>query len=171
MTKALFLIVPDGFRDEEYSIPKEIFEKNHIQVTTASTIKGNLTGKRGLTTAQVNVLLNDVTASEYDTVIVVGGQKTFWQNQKIITLLQEMHASGKPIGAICSSAVLPAQAGLLRGKKATAFPGPEELKELEKYGVLYTGHPVEISENIITGNGPSAAAEFAEALLTKLSKT
>jgi protease I len=170
MAKALFLIVPDGFRDEEYSIPKEIFEQKGIEVVTGSTVTGELTGKKGLTTATVNVLLKDVSAQDYACVVIVGGQQTFWNNEILIKLLKEMHQQKKPIGAICSSAVLPAQAGLLTGQKATAFPGDEELAELKKYQAIYTGNPVEIANNIITGSGPAAAEDFARQIITILPK-
>lgn len=170
MLKALFLIVPDGFRDEEYSIPKEIFEKNNIQVITASTVSGPLTGKRGLTTAHVDLLLKDALAKDYDTLVVVGGQRTFWHNQKIINLIKEMHNDNKVIGAICSSAVLPAQAGLMQGKRGTAFPGAPEIAELEKYGVVYAAKSVEADNNIVTADGPQSAAEFAQKIIQLLLK-
>lgn len=171
MIKALFLIVPNGFRDEEYSIPKEIFERNNIQVITSSSVGGKLTGKKGLTTANVDILLKDVAPSDYDTVVIVGGQKTFWDDPKIIQILQELNRKGKPIGAICSSAVLPAQAGLMQGKNGTAFPGPEELRELEKHQVIYRGNAVETAGNIVTANGPEAAENFAKELVKLLKKS
>ncbi len=161
MTKALFLIVPDGFRDEEYSIPKEIFEKNGIEVITGSTVKGPLTGKKGLTTASVDILLDDVNSSDYACILIVGGQKTFWHNEKLISLIKEMSKQNKIIAAICISGVIPAQAGLMQGKRGTAFETPESLAEMKKYGVIYKGNPVEVDGNIVTANGPAAAKDFA----------
>jgi protease I len=165
MKKILFLIVPDGFRDEEYAIPKKIFEANGYTVTTVSTVLGSLTGKRGLVTATVDRLLSEVSADDYAAVVIVGGQSTFWNNQNIINLLKEMHAQNKVIGAICSSAVLPAQAGLLTGLKATAFPGEPERKELKKYKVINTEAPVEVAGNIVTGRDVDASEQFARAIL------
>ncbi len=170
MSKALFLIVPDGFRDEEYSIPKTIFEKNNIQVITSSTVGGKLTGKCGLTTASVDILLKDTQAKDYACIVVVGGQKTFWHNPKIISLIQEIYKDNKAIGAICSSGVLPAQAGLLNNKKGTAFPGVEEIAELKKYGVVYNAQPVEQEGNIVTADGPAAAKLFAEKLVALIKR-
>jgi len=170
MLKVLFLIVPDGFRDEEYSIPKEILEKNNIQVITSSTVGGKLTGKKGLTTAQVDILLKDIKASDYTGIVIVGGQNTFWNNQKIISLIKEMHAQNKVIAAICISGAIPAQAGIMQGKRGTVFETPESLAELKKYGVIYQGNPVEVDGNIVTANGPEAAAEFAQKIVQLLAK-
>ena len=51
--------------------------------------------------------------------------------------------------------------GLLKGKKATCYPGFEQYLE----GAECTGAPVERDGNIITGKGPGAAMEFALELL------
>ena len=54
--------------------------------------------------------------------------------------------------------------GLLKGKKATCYPGFETYLE----GAEYTGALVEKDGNIITGKGPAAALKFALAVLEKL---
>jgi protease I len=163
--RALFLIVPNGFRDEEYSVPKKMFEAKGIAVITGSTVLGQLTGKRKLTTATVDVLLQTAVAKDYDCLVIVGGQDTFWYNEKIITLLRELQAAHKPIGAICLSGVLPAQAGLMQDQRATAFETPESVADLKKNGAIYTGEAVTVSGNIVTANGAEAAAQFADELL------
>lgn len=161
MPQALFLIVPDGFRDEEYSVPKEIFEANDIAVVTCSTVNGPLTGKKGLTTATVDILLDEVNSADYDCILIVGGEATFWHNEKIIKIMKELNKQNKVIAAICISGVIPAQAGLMLGKRGTAFETPASLAEMKKYGVIYNGNPVEVDGNIITANGPAAAQDFA----------
>lgn len=162
------MIVPDGFRDEEYAIPKKMFEAQGYSVTTASTVPGTLTGKRGLVTATVDRLLEDVSINDYVALVIIGGQRTFWNNQTIITMIKTMHAQGRLIGAICSSAVLPAQAGVMTGLKATAFPGEPERKELEKYQVINTNASVEVAGNIVTGKDVDASEQFAQTLLRML---
>ena len=166
MTKALFLIVPDGFRDEEYSVPKEILEKSGIEVITCSTFKGPLTGKRGLTTATVDVLLDEVNPCDYDCILIVGGQDTFWNNETILNMIKEMNSQNKVIAAICISGAIPAQAGIMHGKRGTVFATPESLAELEKYGVIYNQEKVD--GKIITANGPDAAKEFANKIVKRL---
>ena len=51
--------------------------------------------------------------------------------------------------------------GLLRGKKATCYPGFEG--ELD--GTEYTAAPFTIDGNVITGKGPGATLAYAYALL------
>ena len=54
--------------------------------------------------------------------------------------------------------------GLLRGRKATCYPGVEP--ELE--GAQCTGALVEVDGNVVTGKGPAAAFEFGFALVELL---
>jgi len=133
-------------------------------------VLGSLTGKRGLTTAQVDILIDKINPKDYDAIVVVGGQRTFWHNPTIINLLQTMDKQEKVIGAICSSAVLPMQAGLLTGKKGTAFSGDPELAEFKKYSIIYNANPVEVEGNIVTADGPDSARAFAQELVLLLGK-
>ena len=56
------------------------------------------------------------------------------------------------------------QLGLLKGKKATCYPGFEQFLD----GANYTASLVEHDGNIITGKGPAAAQPFAYALVKHL---
>lgn len=55
-----------------------------------------------------------------------------------------------------------ANAGVLKGKKATVFPSEEDT--LANGGALRTRQNVVVDGKIVTAPGPQAAQEFAEAL-------
>ena len=62
----------------------------------------------------------------------------------------------KAIGAICAAPSIIGKLGLLKGKKATCFPGFEQFLE----GAMFTGDLVNIDENIVTAKGAGADVEF-----------
>lgn len=64
--------------------------------------------------------------------------------------------NGKLIGAICAAPSVLGHKGILKGKKATCFPGFE--KELE--GAVYTDEGVVKDGNVITAKGAGVAIEF-----------
>ena len=64
----------------------------------------------------------------------------------------------------CGAPMVLGKLGLLKGKKATCYPGFEQYLE----GAECTGAPVERDGNIITGKGPGAAMEFALAVVELL---
>ena len=71
------------------------------------------------------------------------------------------------MSAICAApAVVLAQLGLLEGKKATCYPGFEQV--LKEAGAQYTGDLFTVDGNITTGEGPAAAFPYAYELLTQL---
>ncbi len=81
----------------------------------------------------------------------------FGEVRRLWNLVLRFAEEQKPIAAICAAPMVLGKLGLLKGKKATCYPGFEQYLE----GAECTGAPVERDGNIITGKGPGAAMEFA----------
>jgi protease I len=167
MKKAVFITAPEIFRDEEYAKPKKILEDAGIKVITASTKKGEITGRFGMK-AVSDITIDDINPDDFDAVVYIGGagSSVFFENKTAWKIADVFFKSGKPTTAICIAPTTLANAGILKGKKATVFPDGKEA--LLKGGAQYTGQPLETDGNIITANGPEAAEEFAKALLKAL---
>lgn len=167
MKKVVFITAPEIFRDEEYAVPKQILESNRIKVVTASTKKGEITGKLGMK-AVSDMTIDEVNLSDFDAIVYVGGAgaSVFFENPVALKLAQDFFAAGKPTTAICIAPTTLANAGVLKGKTATVFPDGQPA--LAQGGANYTGKSLEIDGNIITANGPEAAEEFGKAVLEAL---
>lgn len=78
---------------------------------------------------RLNANFDDVQASDYDALVLPGGRAPEYLrlNGRVIELIREFCESDKPIAAICHGVQLLTAAGVLEGKKATAYPavGPE----------------------------------------------
>ena len=84
--------------------------------------------------------------------------------ETLCEILQEQNEKGEKIAAICASpSVIFGPLGLLKGRDAVCYPGMED--GLEGANVLH--QPVAVDGNIVTGNGPAAAAKFALTIVTK----
>ncbi|MGE5557687.1 MAG: DJ-1/PfpI family protein [Bacillota bacterium] len=167
MKTAVLIIAEKTFRDEEYQIPREILLKAGIKVVTASTAAGEAVGKLGMR-VKPDILVSQVRIKELDALVFVGGggAEQYFQDPLAHILARETLKSGKILGAICIAPVILANAGVLKGKRATVFiDGAEALKRAE---ATYTGKDVEIDGRIITGSGPQAAEKFGEALVKLL---
>ncbi len=165
--KVLIFIADKDFRDEEYEIPYNIFVKEGLQVDTASTTLEKITGKLGME-VKPDVLINKIDSKDYDAFVIVGGPgiKKYWDDKVLHDKAGQFLNQNKLLTAICSAPVVLAHAGLLKNKKATSFSGDE--KEMINHGVNFTGQPVEIDGNIITGNGPKSADLFAVSIVENL---
>ena len=65
---------------------------------------------------------------------------------------------GKLIAAICAAPTVLAHAGILKGKKATVYPGMED--QIRDAGAEFLDDLVVVDGNIVTSRGPSTAMLF-----------
>ncbi len=167
MKKAVMIVAQEMFRDEEYAEPKSILENAGIKVLTASKSPGVAKGKLGLT-AKVDLTLKEIKPSEFDAMIFVGGPGCliYFKDAEAHRIAKETIEAGKILGAICAAPGILANAGVLKGKKATAFPDEGNL--LKSKGANYTGAGVEVDGKIITADGPESAAQFGRMILKEL---
>lgn len=168
--KLLYVIAQEDFRDEEYFIPKEIFERAGIEVTTASLLKGKASGALG-GEAEVSVSLAEASMDDHEGIVIAGGKGALMLdgNDDLKRLLFEALKDKKIIGAICISPIILANFGMLQGKSATVWDKDgEQADTLKRQGALYFPESVVEDSNIITANGPDAAEEFGKTILAVL---
>ncbi len=166
--KALLIIAPANFRDEELFHTQEELEKAGIETAVASSKRGTIRGMLG-GTAEAKILLSEVDTAQYDAVIFIGGSgaSVYYEDREAHRIAREAAKLGKVLGAICIAPGILAKAGVLKGKKATIWNG-QFIEILEAGGATYTGKSVEIDGKIITANGPPAAREFGRAIVKAL---
>jgi len=169
MAKILMVIAPENFRDEEFLVPKEYLEQKGHAVAVASSRKGECRGMLGAR-AKADYGLEEVRAQDYDVVIFVGGSGTplIRRENAAIVLAKNAAAQGKIVAAICWAPTILAKAGLLKGKKATLWVGPDSefgmtsADYLKSQGANVVKQPVVVDGKIVTAEGPHAARKFAE---------
>ena len=165
--KALIIVAPVNFRDEECLEPKKILENEKINVTVAS--KGTKTAKGSMgASLPVDIDISEVDVSEYDAVIFIGGPgaTVYFNNSAAMKIARDAVVQGKVLAAICIAPSILANAGVLEGIEATAFPS--EKGNLIAKGANYTGKDLSVDGNIITANGPAAARKFGTAIADAL---
>lgn len=162
--KVLMVIANQNFRDEEYQKPREIFEKDGIEVEVASSHLSQAVGRFGLR-ANPDILLRDADAQNYDAIVFVGGpgSSEYWDDPVAHDIIREANLKRRVVAAICIAPVTLANADVLSGKKATVYS--TEAGKIGAKGAYYTGNSVEIDGNIVTANGPEAANAFGEAIV------
>ncbi|MEK7459978.1 MAG: DJ-1/PfpI family protein [Patescibacteria group bacterium] len=174
MAHIVYVIAKNGFRDEEYFIPREVLEAEGHTVVTASNERAGAVavGFHG-GEAHIDAHIADMKTAEFDAVVFAGGPGAVenLDNEESYLLIREAVAAGKLLGAICIAPTILAKAGVLRGKRVTVWTSPTDkspIAILENNGALYTDAPVVEDGSIITANGPKAARAFGEALVARL---
>ena len=163
MSSVLMVIAPHEFRDEEYTEPKTVFESRGARVTTASLDPGQCRGRFG-TVAHADIALADADPGDYDFVVFVGGggSKVYFDDPDAHRLAVGARDLSRFVGAICIAPSILAHAGLLSGRRATAFESQED--DLVERGAIWTGQAVTVDPPFVTANGPEAARAFGEAI-------
>ncbi|GAY66458.1 hypothetical protein CUMW_248930 [Citrus unshiu] len=114
-----------------------------------------------------DVLIDEAAKLSYDLIVLpggLGGAQAFANSEKLVNMLKKQKESNRPYGAICASPALVLEPhGLLKGKKAAAFPAMcnklSDQSEIE--------NRVVVDGNLITSRGPGTSMEFALAIVEK----
>ncbi len=139
-----------------------------ITVTTCGLDEKPVTASRGITIIP-DTSIDKILNQSFDLIVLPGGlpgADHLRDNAQLQTLIKKQAADNKYIAAICAAPKALAQAGLLEGKKATAYPGV--LNALGNSNINITENAVEIDGNIITSRGPGTAIDFALCLIERL---
>lgn len=167
--KILMILASKDFRDEEYSFPREVFEREKMTVITASTEKVSV-GRFGLRVS-IDKQLHEIFAKDFDVVFWVGGGGcfAFQENKEAKRIAREFLEQEKFIAAICAAPRLLLAWGVLKGKKMTGWNGDGALESLAaKGGAVYTGNDVVRDGKFLTADGPDSARKAGEMLLEML---
>jgi len=72
----------------------------------------------------LNASFADVDAAQYDALMIAGGRAPEYLrlNPRVIEIVQQFAAAGKPIAAVCHGAQLLAAADVIRGKTISCYP-------------------------------------------------
>ncbi|MBO4810340.1 MAG: DJ-1/PfpI family protein [Prevotella sp.] len=172
MAKA-FVFLADGFEDVEALIPIDVLRRGGVEVTTVSVVDESsiVTSAHGVQVVADCIYGDDISDDDLqgaDLVLLPGGMpgaKNLYDHDGVGQAVLQQHKAGRWLAAICAApAVVLGQLGVLRGRKATCYPGFEQLLN----GATYTGDLCTQDGHIITAEGPAAAFPFAYKLLALL---
>lgn len=161
---ALFLA--PGFEELEAIAPLDLLRRAGQDVQLVGVGGRHITGSHGVT---ITCDLEDHQLDpEHLTMVILPGGMPGAANLEASPVVQRCleHAAARGlwIGAICAAPYILGNKGLLRGRRATCFPGYEDRLQ----GAVATGAPVEVDGPFITARGAGAALDFGLALVTAL---
>lgn len=158
MGKKLLLLAGDYVEDYEIMVPYQLLlavghavdtvcpgkKAGDVVLTAIHDFEGAQTysekpGHRFI----LNATFDAVRAESYDALVIPGGRAPEYLRTMpgVLPLIQHFSQSGKPIAAICHGAQLLAAAGVIRGKRVSAYPACAA--EVELAGASYADIPVD----------------------------
>ncbi|MDP4152343.1 MAG: DJ-1/PfpI family protein [Bacillota bacterium] len=153
----VYIFLANGFEDIEAIAPIDILRRAKVEVKTVGVGGKTIKSARGIS-VNTDVLPEDVDVTKADMIILPGGPgcTNLEANPIVMNALHYMNKNGKLIAAICAAPSILGKRGMLRGKRATCFPGYEDQCE----GMICSDETVCVDDNIITAKGAGASLEF-----------
>lgn len=144
------IITAQNFQDEEFIYPYYRALEEGYKVDVATPDKMAVHGKYGVP-ARPTVDTNDLKVSNYELVILPGGFEApdrLRLRKEVLLFVKDMYDSGKIVAAICHGPWICISAGIIRGKKATAYISIAD--DVKNAGATYLEEDVVVDNNLVT---------------------
>ncbi len=163
----IYVHLAEGFEEVEALTAVDVLRRAECDAKLVS-VTGSMvvTGTHGIP-VQADLLFEDADYENCEMIVLPGGlpgATNLLEHKGLKAQIEAFAAAGKWLAAICAAPMVLGAHGVLRGKKATIYPEMEE----HLIGAEPTGETVTVDGNVITGQGPALAMEFALQLLEAL---
>lgn len=163
----VYELLADGFEEIEALAPVDILRRGGVDTKTVSVTGNEYVQTSHGITLKADALLEDISTADAQLIMLPGGlpgATNLNDCPAVRKAITEQCARGGYIAAICAAPLVFGSLGLLRGKRATCYPGFEKYMD----GAIYTEELYTIDGNIITGRGPAATLPYSYAILALL---
>jgi len=153
----VLVILAEGFEEIEAVTIIDVLRRADVEVVGASLGEIRVRGAHGLT-LQADTRLDDVLTQSFDAVILPGGMpgsKNLRDDPRVLDCLRRQQQGGRYLGAICAAPIALEAAGVLKGKRATSYPG------YDLPSAQFSDERVVRDGTLLTSRGPGTAMEFA----------
>lgn len=167
MGKQVCVFLADGFEEIEGLTVIDLLRRAGITVMAVSiTGRHMVHGAHGIV-IEADKLFDNVDYKKQDMVVLPGGMPGtlhLGEHEGVKQVLEQYYAEGKYIAAICAAPSVLGKYGILKGRKATSYPGFEEALK----GAIYVYDEVAVDDFVITSRGMGTAIAFSLKLIEKL---
>ena len=160
---AVMVLLAPGFEEGETVEILDVLRRGGFSVDAVSTAGEWVSGGHAITIRDNGDFLH------YDMIVLPGGWDgvAHLQNDaRVLELVRHYDRSGKFVAAMCAGPNVLAKAGILAGRKMTAYPG--DRTEPFYHDATYLSDTVVRDGKLITSRGPGTALPFAFALVDAL---
>lgn len=158
--KKVYLFLAYGFEEVEALTAVDLLRRAGVEVITVSVSSNNaVTGAHSIPVV-ADIKLDESSFDDADAIVLPGGLPGvdhLKECDKLINIIKGCFEKGKYICAICAAPTILGEMGILKGRKATSYPGCESAL----LGADISEDKVCVDGNIITSRGVGTAIDFA----------
>jgi protease I len=166
--RKVLLLAADDFEDMELLYPLYRLREEDVSVTVAGLDEYPVTGKKGHGPVDVDTTVDEVSAADYDALVIPGGYAPdkLRRSQVVLDLVRAFDQSGRPIAFICHAGWVPISARILKGRRATSVGAIRD--DMVNAGTDWVDEATVVDGNLISARTPADLGPWMKALLGAL---
>src|SRR6476660_6174212 len=166
--RTVLVLAADLFEDMELLYPVFRLREEGVVVTVAGLDDQPVHGKKGYGPLAVDTTVDELSADTFDALVVPGGvaPDKLRRSAKVLDLVRDFDAAGKPIAFICHAGWVAISAKILNGRRATSVGAIRD--DMENAGVHWVDEATVVDANLISARTPDDLGPWMKALLAAL---
>lgn len=163
----VYVLLAEGFEEVEALTPVDLLRRAGVETRLVGVTGETVCGARGIRVV-TDLSMDDIALAQADMIVLPGGMPgttNLYADKRVTSAVRAMYDAEKYVAAICAApSVILGGMGLLKGRRATCYPGMEDGME----GAEVVPATCVTDGKIITACGVGGALDFACALITAL---
>ncbi len=158
-----YMFLADGFEETEAIATLDVMRRSKLDVKTVGVTGKQVTSSHKVTVT-ADILPDELTFENLEGVVLPGGMPgtlNLEKDKSVIQYTKYCFENNKIVAAICAAPSILGHLGILKGKKATCFPGFESELDCKEYTASHT----QTDGLVVTAKGAGCAVEFGHAIV------
>ncbi len=167
-SRKVLLLAADDFEDMELLYPLHRLIEENVAVTVAGVDDHPVHGKKGYGPLPVDTTVDQVSADEFDALVIPGGYAPdkLRRSETDLDLVRTFDETKKPIAFICHAGWVPISAKILKGRRATSVGAIRD--DMVNAGTDWVDEATVVDGNLISARTPADLGPWMKALLAAL---
>ena len=170
--KRIIILATHGFEQSELEVPRDRLKAAGAQVDVVSPEKGEIKGwdmKDWGRPVKVDKPLSDARESDYDAIVLPGGQinpDLLRLNRDALKLIKAFYDAGKTVAAVCHAPWLLIETGLAEGRRMTSYKSIKT--DVINAGATWEDSSVVTDNGVITSRNPGDLEDFSRKIIEEV---
>jgi protease I len=170
--KKIAILATHGFEQSELEVPRDRLKAAGASVDIISLEPGEIKGwdmKDWGRPVKVDKTLDQVSESDYDAVVLPGGQinpDLLRIEPKALKFIKDFFNAKKIVAAICHAPWLLIETGVAKGRKMTSYKSIKA--DVKNAGAKWEDSPVVVDQGVITSRNPGDLEAFSAKIIEEV---
>jgi protease I len=170
--KKIAILATNGFEQSELEVPRDTLKKAGATVDIVSLAAGEIKGwdkKDWGRPVKVDKTLDEASASDYDAVVLPGGQinpDLLRVEPKALKFIKDIFDAKKVVAAVCHGPWLLIETGIAKGRKMTSFKSIKT--DVSNAGAQWEDSEVVVDQGVITSRNRGDLQAFSGKIIEEV---